>query len=134
MISYRQQKARSAPKRIYMLATTIEIIRSGLKADPSLNPADRSRILATIRNSTSTPKTDIISVSHPRLVRRAEVARRLSCSLRTVDKLAASGVLRKRKLPGRVRAAGFLESDLNALLIVSTDNPANKSAAALTTV
>lgn len=55
--------------------------------------------------------------AEPRLVRRAEVARRLSRSLRFVDKLAASGVLAKRKLPGRVRALGFLASDVDALIL-----------------
>ncbi len=34
----------------------------------------------------------------------------------TIDKLAASGALPKRKLPGRVRASGFLETDLVALM------------------
>jgi predicted DNA-binding transcriptional regulator AlpA len=48
----------------------------------------------------------------PRILRRAEVANRLSLSLRTVDKLP----IKKIKLPGRTRAAGFLESDINALL------------------
>ncbi len=48
----------------------------------------------------------------PRILRRGEVARRLSVSLRTVDKLPVA----KFKLPGRQRAAGFLESDINALL------------------
>jgi predicted DNA-binding transcriptional regulator AlpA len=99
-----------------MLATTIEIIRSGLKADPSLNPADRTRILAAIRNGTFTPTTGTTSASEPRLVRRAEAARRLGCSMRLVDRLAKDGILPKRRLPNRQRAAGFLESDLNALI------------------
>jgi hypothetical protein len=36
----------------------------------------------------------------------------MSCCIRTVDNLP----LRKVKLPGRTRAAGFLESDVNALM------------------
>jgi hypothetical protein len=99
-----------------MLTTTIEIIRSGLKSDPSLNPADRARILTAIRNGTNTIKTNVAPPNEPRLVRRTEVAHRLSCSLRTVDKLAASGILIKHKLPGRVRASGFLASDVDALV------------------
>lgn len=99
-----------------MLATTIEIIRSGLKSDPSLTPADRQRVIALIRNGPLSTKSELPTANEPRLIRRAEAARRLSCSLRTVDNLAASGTLRKRKLPGRVRASGFLESDLAALL------------------
>lgn len=51
-----------------------------------------------------------------RLLRRAEVAQRMSCSVRNVDRLAKEGVLRKLQLPGRSRASGFLESDLAVLL------------------
>jgi hypothetical protein len=36
--------------------------------------------------------------------------------LRLVDRLAKDGALMKRKLPGRKRAAGILESDLLALI------------------
>ena len=97
-----------------MLTATINIVRSGLESDPTLSPADRARIIAAVRDganprSKPEPPTPVIP---PRLLRRAEVSRRLSCSLRTVDKLP----LKKVKLPGRQRAAGFLESDVNALL------------------
>lgn len=99
-----------------MLKTTLEIIRSGLKADPSLSPADRTRVLSLLRNAQNSTKTATVTSTEPHLIRRIEVAHRLSCSLRTVDKLAAAGVLRKRKFPGRIRASGFLESDIVALL------------------
>ncbi len=99
-----------------MLATTIEIVRSGLKADPSLTPADRARLLALLRQGQDAPKPETTGECVARIIRRAEAARRLSCSLRTVDKLGVTGVLPKRKLPGRVRAAGFLESDVAALI------------------
>jgi hypothetical protein len=98
-----------------MLTTTIKIVRSGLEADPSLTPADRNRLMAALRagaiskSNQETPPP----VQPPRLLRRVEVARRLSCSVRTVDKLP----LKKVKLPGRRRAAGFLESDVNDLLV-----------------
>ena len=96
-----------------MLATTIKILRSGLEADPTLTPTDRARILATVRNHERAPReTPAPGPEPPRILRRREVAQRLSCSLRTVDKLD----LPKVRLPGRTRAAGFLESDINALL------------------
>jgi len=96
-----------------MLATTIEIIRSGLKSDPTLTPADRTRLMAVLRNGVTPHKPDCPAPDNtPRLLRRAEVARRLSCSLRTVDNLP----IKKVKLPGRQRAAGFREGDVNALL------------------
>jgi predicted DNA-binding transcriptional regulator AlpA len=98
-----------------MLQTTIEILRSGLKSDPTLTPQERTRLLATLREPAA-QKPAPVAHTELRLVRRAEVARRLSRSLRFVDKLAASGVLPKRKLPGRVRASGFLASDVDALI------------------
>ncbi len=98
-----------------MLGTTFEIIRSGLKADPTLTPLDRQKLLATLR-APKVQKTVLAISTEFRLIRRAEVARRLSCCLRTVDKLAASGILVKRKLPSRVRAAGFLASDVDNLI------------------
>ena len=99
-----------------MLATTIEIVRSGLKADPSLTPADRARLVALLRQGASAVKPETTTESIARIIRRREAAGRLSCSLRTVDKLAASGVLKRRLLPGRKRSAGFLESDVLALM------------------
>jgi hypothetical protein len=100
-----------------MLATTIKIVRSGLESDPSLTPADRTRLMAVLRNGVTPHKPDSPPPDNPPcLVRRAEVARRMSRSLRFVDKLAASGILAKHKLPGRVRASGFLASDVDRLI------------------
>ena len=98
-----------------MLNTTLEIVRSGLKADPTLTPHERTRLLAALREP-AVQKSSPAASTEPRLIRRAEVARKLSRSLRFVDKLAAAGILAKRKLPGRVRASGFLASDVDALI------------------
>lgn len=51
-----------------------------------------------------------------RLLRRTEVARRLSVSRRTVDLWAKQGLLKKRILPGHVRASGFCSQDVDKLL------------------
>jgi predicted DNA-binding transcriptional regulator AlpA len=99
-----------------MLNTTLEILRSGLKSDPTLTPQERARLLAAMRELAAQKSAPATS-TEPRLIRRAEVARRLSCGLRTVDKLAASGVLAKRKSPGRVRASGFLASDVDGMIL-----------------
>jgi hypothetical protein len=98
-----------------MMTHTLEIIRTALKADNSVAASDRARFLATIRNGGS-QAPEPARLVEPRLIRRAEAARRLGCSLRLVDRLAKDGALAKRKLPGRKRAAGFLESDLLALI------------------
>ena len=92
-------------------ASTFEIIKAAVRGDTTLAPDERNRILSTIKGGEAVAVKD-----SPRLVRRAEAAKRLSCSLRLIDKLASSGVLPKRTLPGRARGAGFLESDLLALV------------------
>lgn len=101
-----------------MLATTVQIIKSGLQADPNITAADRAWAMSILRKGpTPQSKYDILPPNNPaRLIRRAEVAARLSRSLRFVDKLAAAGVLVKRKLPGRVRASGFLEEDVSTFI------------------
>ena|SRR6266404_1531765 len=98
-----------------MLATTLDIIRSGLKADPTVTPGDRARILATLRNGTPAPLLPP-HFDAPRIVRRNEAAQMLSGSTRFVDRLAQQGALKKVKLPGRTRCAGFLEADIRALM------------------
>jgi hypothetical protein len=100
-----------------LLSTTLDVIRAALKADPNPSPADRTRLLALLRagavptNSPAPP-----SDSGPRILRRKEAARRLACCTRVIDRLAQEGKLKRVKLPGRIRGAGFLEADLNALL------------------
>jgi hypothetical protein len=124
-----------------MMSHTFEIIKTALKADNSVSASDRARVLATIRNGGSkSPETARLAeprvlatlrhrgsqapepakLAEPRLIRRAEAAHRLGCSLRLVDRLAKDGALIKRKLPGRKRAAGILESDLLALIAQET--------------
>jgi hypothetical protein len=102
-----------------MLATTIQIIKSGLKGDPTISPRDRVKILAALRNGPDAGTPNLGDSSKPtaqRIVRRGEAAQMYSCSLRLIDKLAEQGVLRKVRLPGRQRGAGFLEADLLALI------------------
>lgn len=56
------------------------------------------------------------AAAEAQLLRRHEVARRLSVSLRTVDNWARQGLLTKRKLPGRLRAAGFSSVEVDRLI------------------
>ena len=103
-----------------MLVTTIELLRAGLRADPTITPAKRARLVAMLRNGDDESlKPNAVPVVRQRCIRRDEVARLLAVSLRTVDKLAASGILKKLKLPGRTRSCGFLESDVLALITQS---------------
>lgn len=99
-----------------MLDTTQDAVKAMLRADPSLTPADRNRILATIRNHGKTPANSEPAAPEPRIIRRKEAARRFSCSMRALDNWARVGLLRRVILPGRVRAAGFREADIVSLI------------------
>ena len=98
------------------LETTVQAVAAVLKSDPTVTPKSRSEFLATLRNGARNTKPETASDRVPRIIRRREAAARLSCSLRTIDKLNVQGILQKRKLPGRVRSSGFLESDMVALI------------------
>ena len=97
-----------------MLHTTFLAINAVLRIDPTISPLERCRIMRRLEEK-DVPVT-VGPPTKPRLLRRHEVAERLGCSLRTVDKLAAQGVLERVCLPGRVRASGFREGDLSVLL------------------
>jgi predicted DNA-binding transcriptional regulator AlpA len=103
-----------------MLPTTLKLIRIAFESDPTLPVPDRRRLLALLRGGAQQPApapATAPATGEPRLLRRAEAARRLGCSIRLVDRLARDGTLPKRRLPGRRRSAGILESDLLTLLL-----------------
>ena len=100
-----------------MFPTTLQAFGAILKADPSVTPPERNRLLSLMRQG---PEALAIATAAPtvsRFIRRAEVAERMSVSLRTIDKYATTGLLHKHLLPGRKRASGFLESDISALIL-----------------
>jgi len=96
-----------------MLKVTSDVMMASLKADPTVDAAERIRIITAAQEAANpgTPKEHGLC-----LVRRAKVASMLSVSLRTVDKLHSQGILKKVRLPNRGRAAGFLLSDIEALI------------------
>ena len=100
-----------------MLPTTGDAVKAMLKADPSLTPADRTQIMAALRNH-GKPDDDNRVVEKPktRILQRKEVARRFNRSLRFVDKLAVEGILPRAKMPGRIRACGYREEDVERLM------------------
>lgn len=100
-----------------MLQTTVQAIRAVLQADPFIPPHERAALVATIRRgSADTTANNSEKYRAPRLIRRAEASERLSVSTRTIDALAAAGTLRRVRLPGRTRSAGFVEADIVALM------------------
>jgi hypothetical protein len=99
-----------------MLPTTTDAVRAVLKSDPTITPADRTRILAAIRNHGRDSDHENAEPRQNRILRRSDVAKRLNRSLRFVDKLSAEGVIQKVTLAGRQRAVGFRSEDVERLL------------------
>lgn len=100
-----------------MLSTTIDAVKAILRSDPSISVVERNLLLSALRSGANPPKGETTSERVRRILRRHEGASRLGVSLRTFDKLCKQGALKKYVLPGRTRAAGVLECDLNALLM-----------------
>ena len=101
-----------------MLATTFDLFKAGLRTDPTVTPAERNRLLALLRNDATptAPAPQVQPASAARILTRLATAARFSRSVRFVDLLARQGALKRVRLPGRVRACGFLESDVIALM------------------
>jgi hypothetical protein len=99
-----------------MLDSTLAILRATLQADPTITPAERNRLIAQVRAGIPVKSDGGPAPPPARIVRRGEVAQRLSCSLRAVDHWAKTGLLHKVRLPGRTRAAGFAESEIIRLI------------------
>jgi hypothetical protein len=60
-----------------MLPTTVDAVKALLRADPTVTPADRMGIIASIRNhGKDAPARPAVPVEK-RIMRRAEAARRL---------------------------------------------------------
>jgi hypothetical protein len=100
-----------------MLSTTFDALKFLLRADPSISTIERNQLLAGIRNGSLKPGSgESTRKAAERVVRREEASKRFSYSARTIDRLAREGILHKIRLPGRKRAAGFLESELVAAM------------------
>lgn len=70
------------------LPTTVDAVKAILRADPTVTPNDRAVIIASVRNhgrQATQPKP--VEQQETRILRRAEVARRLGRSVRTIDKM-----------------------------------------------
>jgi hypothetical protein len=94
-----------------MLVTTKELLTAVLRADPSITSAQIQAMLAAVAAPRLTAPRE-----NDRLIRRAEAARLLARTTRAVDLLARAGTLRRVRLPGRRRGAGFRLSEVMSLL------------------
>ena len=97
-----------------MLNTTINAIGAVLRMDATVSTPERVKIIFRLSRGDVPQKPE--TPTHARLLRREVVADRLCCSLRTVDHLAVQGLLHRVTFPGRKRASGFREADVETLV------------------
>jgi hypothetical protein len=95
-----------------MQPSTLEIIRACLAADATIQPAERARLLNSLKAPAPSRPAEQDGL---KVWSRRELAKRLGRSLRYVDKLAQVGVIQRVLMPGRVRGIGFQASQVEAL-------------------
>lgn len=85
-----------------------------VERDESLTQTERESLRKLRSGEVSAPATG------ERLLRRREVAERMSVSRRTIDRWCSTGVLPRMKLPGHSRSSGVPETAIAALIAGST--------------
>lgn len=76
------------------------------------DPALRSAIWQLLDGKTTSAEDD----SKPKVLSGKEAARMLNVTVRTLGSLAKNGSVKRVKLPGRVRACGYLRTSVESLL------------------
>jgi excisionase family DNA binding protein len=101
-----------------MNPATLDAIEAVTKTDPTFSSRDRDRLLEFARNlDRPRPVPEAATGERPpQIMKRKEAAAMLNCTVRTIDRLAREGSLKRRKLPGRTRGQGFLKSDVENLM------------------
>ena len=100
-----------------MFETTVTAVKAVLRTEPTLTPAELTRIVALIRNhGKAVEPARVAAVTEKRILTRGDVARRFNRSVRFVDRLAVDGIIRRVKLPGRKRACGFLAAEVELVM------------------
>jgi predicted DNA-binding transcriptional regulator AlpA len=103
------------------LDTTIQAVVAILKSDPTFTAKSRNQFITVLRSGLTGERAETSPLRVARILKRHEAAARLGVSLRTLDKLSKEGALPKRVLPGRLRATGILETDLEILIAGKAD-------------
>ena len=93
-----------------MKTTTLELIRSVLKADETVPQDERARI---IRNMTTPGET---KPERSRVVPFTEAAARLAVARRTIYHYCHKGILSRVTLPGKDRSSGVTEESLETAI------------------
>src|ERR1051326_6516520 len=98
-----------------MLDTTLRVLRSALEADQTETPKSRNELMQLVRDWREKKATPI-EEKPPVILPYWQVADRFGKKVRFVYTLLHEGVLKRYVLPGRQRACGCLESEVNELV------------------
>ncbi len=98
-----------------MIASTFDVVRAALRADQTITPPERTRLLALLKNGNPPAPPARVDTGR-RIGTRKEIAKILSRSTRYVDRLAQTGALHRVVMPGRKRACGFVMADVYRLI------------------
>jgi len=90
-----------------MKTTTLELIRSVLKADETVTADERARIIRAMSTPSETPKPDRL-----RIASFKEAAERLGVARRTIYYYCRKGFLTRVSIPGKERANGVTGESL----------------------
>ena len=100
-----------------MQTHTVNILEAALKADASITPAERNRILKLARHGEAAEPVQNDHAPEPVIFSRAAAAKMVGDKTpRYVDLLAARGLLKKFTPPGNKRAIGICGESLRAFI------------------
>ncbi len=104
-----------------MLDSTVEMVENYLRTDRTVSPSDRERLM---RRLCGQPESDSsLSGAGDRLLRRSQAAQMLGRSVKSIDRLASAGVLRRIRFPSHTKSAGFRLSEIADLIAGRTQSP-----------
>ncbi len=92
-----------------MLSTTMEALKAILRADVTIDPAEREKILASLK--TPAEQTEQVRVLNP-----TQVAQILGRTTRTVATMRRKGLLVPVRMAGAARVFGYRSDDVYKLI------------------
>ena len=107
----------NASHSLTMNESTLQILIATLKADASIAPGDRNRILKLVRGGALEPIQNGNGNGPPRIYSRDQAAEMVGGrTTRYIDQLVRRGLLQKFTPKGNVRSIGITGKSLNAFI------------------
>ena len=101
---------------------TIAMLDSVLRSDSTVTVSERLRLMRRLAGG---PEAE--EPPRDRILRRAQAAEMLGRSVKSIDRMAAAGILRRIRFPGRMKAAGYRQFDVARLVAGEESGRADSS-------